>query len=118
MTRGRRGTTLPSKCCAEPGGGGDCRARSNEIAVVVENEGTGTTVSFVVRRVVDGEDDEAKKQTVAGLDAGKELEVRFEDVRPRRGLRDIAAGVDAGKAVAESDEDSNEVKIGVNCRAG
>ena len=100
---------------AEPGGGDDCNPGKNDVTVVIKNDGTAAS-GFAVRRVVDGADDQAKEQSVAGLDAGKELEVRFDDVRLRRGMRELRATVDAKKAVAESDEDNNELKITVNCR--
>ncbi len=51
----------------EPGGADGCRTGRNDIAVVVKNEGGGTSTSFVVRVIVDGEDEEAREETVAGL---------------------------------------------------
>lgn len=101
---------------AEQGGSDSCQAGRNDITVIVRNEGAATTTSFVVRLIVDREDNEAKEKSVAGLDAGKELEVTFDDVRLRRGMRDLEAIVDAKKAVAESNEDNNQIKLTVNCR--
>ncbi len=53
---------------------------------------------------------------MSALEAGKEMDVRFEDVRLKQGMRSVAATVDAGKAIAETDEDNNELKLTVNCR--
>jgi subtilase family serine protease len=65
---------------------------------------------------VDDEKDEAKEKSLAGLDPGKEVEVRFDDVPLKRGQHRLTAMVDAKKSVAESDENNNELKFTVNCR--
>jgi hypothetical protein len=101
---------------SEAGGGDGCTAGRNDITVLVKNEGASTTTSFVVRLVVDDEDDEAREETVAGLDAGKELEVKFDNVRVRRGLHEFEATVDAKKWIAELNENNNTFKTTFNCR--
>jgi hypothetical protein len=101
---------------AESGGGNDCDPGRNDITVVVKNAGQAAADGFTVRLIVDGEGDEAKEKSVAGLEAGKELEVQFDDVRLRQGMRELKTAVDAKKAVVESDEDNNEIKLSVNCR--
>ncbi len=65
---------------------------------------------------VDGEADEVKEKAVTGLAAGEETEVTFDDVRLRRGRRELTATVDAKEAVAESKEDNNELQASVRCR--
>jgi hypothetical protein len=98
-------------------GSDGCKAGRNDVTVLVKNEGASTTSSFVVRLVIDDEDDdESHEKTVTALDAGKELEVKFEDVRARRGLREFEATVDARKTIAELNEDNNTFDITFNCR--
>lgn len=99
-----------------PGGSDDCDPGRNDVTVIAKNDGTAAAGSFAVRLVVDGEDDEAKEKTVPGLEAGKELEITFDDVRLRRGMRTLEAVVDAKKAVAESNENNNELTVTVDCR--
>ena len=53
-----------------------------------------------------------------GLEAGKEREVRFDDVRLKKGERTLTALVDAKGAVAESNEDNNELKVTARCAEG
>ena len=65
---------------------------------------------------MDGDDDEAKEKVGLNLDAGKELELLYDDARLKKGEHRLTATVDAKKAVAESDEDNNELKVTINCR--
>ena len=50
-----------------------------------------------------------------GLDAGKEHEVRFADVRLKEGERSLAIA-DANKAIAETKDDNNELKVTARCK--
>jgi hypothetical protein len=100
---------------AEPGGSQDCDPGKNDVTVVVKNQGTLAAPSFVVRLTVD-ENKDAKEKTVPGLDAGKELEITFDDVRLGQGMRDLEASLDIKKAVEDADRDNNEFKFSVNCR--
>jgi hypothetical protein len=103
---------------AEPGGGQDCDPGKNDVTVVIKNDSPAAAAGFAVRLVIDDEDKDAKEKSVAGLAAGEQAEVMFEDVRLKQGKREIEATVDAKKTIAESDEDNNRATIGVNCRAG
>lgn len=100
----------------EPSGHNDCDPGRNDVTVVVKNRGSAAATSFAVRVVVDGEEGDAEESTVADLGANASLEVTFDDIRLRRGLRAVTASVDAKKVIAEADEDNNELKISVNCR--
>ena len=51
-----------------------------------------------------------------GLDAGKEHEVRFADVRLKEGERSLPAIADANKAIAETKDDNNELKVTARCK--
>jgi subtilase family serine protease len=53
---------------------------------------------------------------VTGLEAGKELEVRFDDVKLKKGDRALTIAVDAKGAVTESKEDDNERKVTAQCK--
>ncbi len=65
-----------------PDGKDDCKKGRNDVAVLVKNAGAAKAGEFAVRLVVDGDSGAAKEEKVAdGLEAGKELEVRFDDVR-------------------------------------
>lgn len=100
----------------KPSGPRDCDPGKNEVTVEIENAGATSATRFAVRLVVDNEDDEARERAVPSLEPGKESEVRFDDVPLARGERRLAAMVDAKKAVDESDEGNNELKLTVNCR--
>jgi len=67
-----------------------------------------------VRLAVDG--DETLEETVDGLEAGKEREVKFGDVKLKKGERQLAAMVDSKSTVAESGEDNNERTVTAICR--
>jgi CARDB len=95
-------------------GKGDCKDGKNDVTVVVKNSSTGKAEKFAVRLTVDG--GEVVEETVAGLEAGQEHEVRFDDVRLKKGERTLTVLADAKGAVAESKEDNNERKVTARCQ--
>ena len=97
-----------------PDGKDDCKDGKNDVAVVVKNGGAGKAEKFAVRLTVDG--GEAVEETVDGLEAGQEREVRFDDVRLKKGERTLLAIADAKGAVSESNEDNNERKLTARCQ--
>jgi len=78
--------------------------------------GLRTATRFIVRLQVGGDEDEAKEKSITELGAGKEQEVRFDDMRLKKGRQQLTATVDSKKSVAEADEDNNEEKVTVDCR--
>jgi hypothetical protein len=94
-------------------GESDCDPGKNDVTIRVKNNGPGAAASHVVRLEVG--DDETEK-TLAALDGGKELDVRFDEVQFKKGQNRVTVTVDAKKTVAESDENNNERKLTVNCR--
>ena len=94
----------------------DCEDGKNGVAVVVKNAGAGDAGGFAVRLRVDG--DQADEASVPGLEAGKEREVRFDDVRLKEGERTLTAIADAKHAVAESKEGNNELYVTAKCKDG
>jgi len=101
---------------AESGGSQDCDPGKNDVTVVVKNLGTAPATQFAVRLIIDGNNREAKQRAVTALDAGKELDVTFEEVSLKQGMRDLKAIVEATKASDDAVEDNNDAKISVNCR--
>jgi hypothetical protein len=99
-----------------PDGKDDCKDGKNDVAVVVKNGGLGQAGSFVVRLTVDG--DEAAEQSVNGLDAGQEREVRFDGVRLKKGEHKLAATLDPKNTVVESKEDNNQRQVTARCQDG
>ena len=97
-----------------PDGKDDCKDGKNRVAVVVKNTSKGDAESFAVRLTVDGE--QVAEQSITGLEAGKEQEVRFDDVRLKKGARTLTALADAKQTVAEADEDNNERKVTAQCK--
>jgi hypothetical protein len=95
-----------------PDGKNDCKAGTNDLAVLVKNVGKGDADSFAVRLAVDGDGNDA---TVESLRAGEEREVRFDDVQLKKGEHALKAVADAERAVAESKEDNNELKANARC---
>jgi len=98
-----------------PDGKDDCKDGKNAVAVVVKNAGAADVEGFAVRLAVDG--GEALEESVDGLEAGKEREVRFGDVRLKKGEHQLAATADPKNTVAESADDNNERTVAVACRA-
>jgi subtilase family serine protease len=97
-----------------PDGKDDCQEGKNDVAVVVKNAGAAKA-DFAVRLGVDGNDDEAKEKSVDGLDAGQEHQVRFDDVRLKKGERTLLAIADPKNAITEAKEDNNELKVTARC---
>jgi hypothetical protein len=101
-----------------PDGKNDCKDGKNDIAVVVKNTGTAESENVTVRLIVDDAQGSALEQTVKGLDAGQEREVRFEDVRLKKGQHTLTAIVDPKGSVAETRDDNNALKVTAGCAAG
>jgi subtilase family serine protease len=104
-----------------PDGKDDCKDGKNPVAVVVKNDGTANAGSFVVRITVDeiqGDDVQAYAvvESVDGLEAGKEREVRFAEVKLKKGQHALAAVADYKRAVAESTEGNNDREVTVRCQ--
>jgi len=100
----------------KPSGASDCDPGKNDVTVNIANDGAASAAGLVVRLVIDDKDDEARERAAPTLEPGKEAEVRFDDVSLSRGERELVATVDAKRAIAETDEGNNELKIKVNCR--
>lgn len=104
----------------EPRGDNDCDPGQNDVTVAIKNDGAAAAMNFIVRVLVDPEDDDAEERTleksVLTLDPGNDLDVRFDDVRLKKGEHTLAATVDARKTIAESKEDNNELKVPVKCK--
>jgi subtilase family serine protease len=97
-----------------PDGKDDCKDGKNPVAVVVKNAGGANAGSFAVRLTVDG--DEAGEESVEGLEAGKEREVRFGDVKLTKGEHKLVATVDPKKGVDEASDDNNDHTMTAACR--
>jgi hypothetical protein len=98
-----------------PDGKDDCKDGKNAVTVVVKNTGTANAESFAVRLDVDG--DAAGDESMDVLEAGKEREVRFGDVRLKKGDHKLVATADPKNTVAESKDDNNAQTVPVTCRA-
>jgi hypothetical protein len=98
-----------------PDGKKDCQEGKNDVAVVVKNQGAAAAASFSVRLVVN---DDAIEKTAAAIDAGQEREVRFGDVRLKKGDRQLTALADATQSITEANEDNNERKVTARCEEG
>ena len=70
----------------------------NAVTIVWKNASAEDTV----RLIVDGAQGAVVEQSVNGLQAGQEREVRFEDVRLKKGQHQLVARIDAGAKVTES----------------
>jgi len=97
-----------------PDGKSDCKDGKNTVAIVVKNAGTVKAGGFAVRLDADG--DEVSVEAVDGLEAGKEREVRFEEVKLKKGEHTLAATVDSKKTVAESNEENNDRQVTARCQ--
>jgi hypothetical protein len=99
-----------------PDGKDDCKDGKNDVAVLVKNAGTADAETFTVRLVVDDAQGTGPEQSVSGLAAGQEREVRFDDVRLKKGERSLTATADAANTVAEAKEDNGELKVTARCK--
>jgi hypothetical protein len=93
----------------------DCKDGRNDVAVVVRNVGTADAEKLNLRLVVDDAQGDAVEKAVNGLEAGQEREVKFDDVRLKKGERTLTATADAKGAVAESNEENNDRKVTARC---
>ena len=64
---------------------------------------------------MDDEDDKAKEKSGLTVDEGKELAVTFDDVRIGKREHKLAGRADAKNAIAESNEDNNELQTPAQC---
>lgn len=92
-----------------------CKDGKNDVTVTVKNTGTANAASSIARLIVDDTDD-AKDRNVPALNAGTEQEVRFDDIRLKKGDRELLAIADAKMSVAESNEGNNERKVTARCK--
>jgi subtilase family serine protease len=99
-----------------PDGKDDCKAGKNEVKVVVKNGGATTADTIAVRLTVDGV--QVGTKSVAQLDAGDELELRFDDVRLKKGEHKLAATTDLKGSAADSTQENDWVKVTVRCQDG
>jgi subtilase family serine protease len=111
-----------------PDGKDDCKDGNNKVAVVVKNIGTANAGAFDVRLLVDPVEkmlESTLKQpaqpsdlveAVTGLEAGKEIEVRFDGVRLKKGQHVLVAYADPKGTVAESKDDNNELRVTPACK--
>jgi hypothetical protein len=99
-----------------PDGKDDCKDGGNDVTVVVKNGGSANAGAFAMRLKVDDAQGDGPEQTVNGLDAGKEREVKFGDVKLKKGEHTLTAIADAKGAIAEADEANNERAVTARCR--
>ena len=97
-----------------PDGKDDCKDGKSRVTIVVKNAGAANAESVVVRLAVGG--DQVGDETI-GLEAGQEREVKFDDVRLKKGEQKLTVTVDPKGAVAESNEDNNERQVTVRCKS-
>jgi subtilase family serine protease len=101
-----------------PDGKADCKDGKNTLAVRVKNSGEADAGTFTVWVSETTADVELGKREVAGLKAGQEQELRFEDVKLKKGPHTIAALADLNNRVSEQDENNNQLEIGASCSGG
>lgn len=99
-----------------PDGKDDCKDGKSPVTVVVKNTGAAGAAKSTVRLVVDDDQDAALEQTAAEVEAGKEREVRFDDVRLKKGQHKLTAIVDAKGGVEDSNDDNNSRSVTASCR--
>jgi hypothetical protein len=100
----------------EPDGDAGCKVGKNSVAVAVKNLGEADANAVAMRLVVDGDDAHALEQSVSVLAAGQEREVRFGDVRLKKGQHAVVISLDPKGAVAETDENNNDRTVTATCR--
>jgi CARDB protein len=93
-----------------------CSTGKNAIGVALKNSGTGATEPTVLRLQVDSDNSGAIERPVASLDAGKSIDVTFEDVSLKKGAHTLTATIDAKKTITESKEDDNSLAVNVKCK--
>jgi hypothetical protein len=97
-----------------PDGKDDCKDGKNTVIVVVKNGGKADAGKHILVLAVDGNN--VAEEAVSGLKAGQEQEVRIDGVRLKKGQHTLSAALDPEKAVAESDEGNNTLKVTASCK--
>lgn len=98
-----------------PDGKNDCKDGKNAVTVTVKNGGAGSAESFTVRLVTDDARGATLEQSVKHLGASQEQEVRFDNVRLKKGEHTLAATVDPSDTIVESKADNNDLKATAAC---
>jgi hypothetical protein len=99
-----------------PDGKNDCKDGKNAVVVAVKNAGAEEAKGFSVRLVVDDAQGAAIEQSVVSLAAGQEREVRFEEVRLKKGEHQIAASVAGKNKSGDAKADNNELTVTARCQ--
>jgi hypothetical protein len=99
-----------------PDGKDDCKTGKNVVTAAFRNGGSAKAEGFAVRLTVDGAS--AGEQTVNGLEAGQEQEVRFADLQLKKGEHTLTLTVDSKDSIAESSEQNNERTVSAICKDG
>jgi subtilase family serine protease len=97
-----------------PDGKDDCKEGRNDVAFSLQNLGGTAAGAYLARLAVD--DDDVVEKAVEGLDAGKSVDVTFEDVRIKKRTHTLYATADAKDAVTESNENNNIKSVSVSCK--
>ncbi len=100
----------------EPSGENDCDPGKNDVTVRVHNQGTANAGQFTVALLVDGDQEDGGQETVQSLGSGQQRDVRFDDVRLKKGTHQLTVKVDSESKVTESNEDNNQLDFSVTCR--
>lgn len=96
-----------------PDGKNRCKDGKNLVGVVVKNVGMADAGEFTVRLVVDG--GESAEKVVGNLGTGEEQEIRFADVRLKKGEHTLTARADGDGEVVEAREGTNERTVTATC---
>jgi hypothetical protein len=98
-----------------PDGKADCKVGKNSVTVAFKNTSSARADGTVVRLRVDDSTADVLEQSVPGLEIGQEREVRFGDVRLKKGEHQLVATV-AGKGTADaSNADNDALKVTARC---
>jgi hypothetical protein len=90
-----------------------CTPGKNDITITVKNGGSQPAGPSVVRLEVDDDSDDKRIQSV---DAGKSLDVTFENVKLKDDEHRLRGTADAKDSVDEANEDNNTKTISVTCK--
>lgn len=99
-----------------PDSGNDCDPGGNDVLVTIKNQATAATGEFTVRMIVDGHDSDAVDQSVPSLAGGASTEIRFENLKLKKGEHTVGVTADAKNGITETLENNNTSSATVQCK--
>jgi subtilase family serine protease len=96
---------------------GECDLGDNQVTLTIKNQGSADIPGFTTRLAIDSENDAAIDQSISGVAAGSSADLKFENVKMKKGEHSLSATADVRNVIAETREDNNTLAATVKCKS-